>query len=53
MFVRLLFPIAGYLGRHSGLNVWIWSIDNIDLGIRANFNEVVVCQKLAGSPELV
>lgn len=46
------YDVASYMSRHSGLNCWIMSIDKIDLGIRADFNEVVICQKPVGKPAL-
>ena len=36
------YDIVPYLQRHSGLSVMLLSIDNIDLGIRADLNEVIV-----------
>ncbi len=36
------YDIASYLQHHSGLNFIMLQIDNIDLGIRADFNEVLV-----------
>jgi SAM-dependent methyltransferase len=46
------YDVASYLMRHSGLSCWIWSIDKIDLGIRADFNEVVICHKVLAKPAL-
>lgn len=39
------YDVIPYLAQHSGLTCWLWSIDSIELGIRADLNEVVVCQK--------
>jgi SAM-dependent methyltransferase len=39
------YDIAGYLQHHSGMSVLILQIDNIDLGIRADFNEILLCVK--------
>ncbi len=36
------YDIAGYLQRHSGMSFLMLQIDNIDLGIRADFNEVLL-----------
>ena len=46
------YDVVSYLTRHSGLSCWMWSIDKIDLGIRADFNEVIVCHKPLMEPEL-
>lgn len=39
------YDIASYLHRHSGLNVIMIQIDDIDLGIRADLIEVLVATK--------
>jgi len=39
------YDVAGYLAHHSGLTVTIHAIDDIDRGIRADLNEVIVCTK--------
>jgi SAM-dependent methyltransferase len=41
------YDIAPYLAFHSGLSVTIMDIDNLDHGIRADLNEVIVCHKVA------
>jgi len=45
------YDIAAYFFRHADLTVTIIDIDNIDMGIRADLNEVLVCRKL-GIPSL-
>jgi SAM-dependent methyltransferase len=40
------YDIAAYLAEHSGLSIMIMDIDNIDHGIRADLNEVIICRKL-------
>lgn len=40
------YDLAGYLAHHSQLIVTIVDVDNIDKGIRADLNEVLVCRKL-------
>lgn len=37
--------IASYLQRQSGLSIVIFDIDDIDRGIRADLNHVIVCMK--------
>lgn len=39
------YDIAGYLGAAGGLEVELVFIDNIDLGIQAEFNDVLICRK--------
>jgi len=41
------FDIANYLSRLSGLSTTIIFIDNLHLGLRARFLEVLVCRKLS------
>lgn len=45
------FDLAGLLADHSGLVTWIRDVDKIDLGIRADLNEVMICQKLVPSQQ--
>ena len=40
------YDICGYLQHHSGLSFLMVSIDNIDLGIRADLNEVLIGFKM-------
>jgi SAM-dependent methyltransferase len=44
------YDIAGYLARFGGLEITLVNIDNIDLGIRAEYNEVLVCRKPQAIP---
>ena len=37
--------IAAYLSHHSGLTVTICDYDIVESGLRANFNEVLICRK--------
>lgn len=45
------YDIAAYLSHHGGLAVTMIDIDNIDLGVRAELNEVLVCRKIS-SPNI-
>jgi len=40
------FDLADYLGRASGLSITIVFVDNLELGLRAQYLEVLVCRKL-------
>jgi hypothetical protein len=46
------YDICAVLSAHSGLVVTLHSIDNISHGIRAAYNEVVVCRKIASIPAI-
>jgi SAM-dependent methyltransferase len=44
--------IVDYLAAHSGLTVSQFNIDDLTKGIRAVYNEVLVCRKLGVVPKL-
>jgi SAM-dependent methyltransferase len=46
------YDIIDYLATHSGLSVSMFYIDDISRGIRAAFNEVLVCRKAPALPPL-
>jgi SAM-dependent methyltransferase len=39
------YDVCGYLARQSGLDVAMVVVDNIDLGIRAEYLEILVCRR--------
>ena len=41
------FDIAGYLGHVSGLSTTLFFIDDLQLGLRAKYLEVLVCRKVS------
>jgi SAM-dependent methyltransferase len=46
------YDIVAFLSTHSGLIVTLHAIDDISLGIRAAYNEVIVCRKAESVPEI-
>ncbi len=46
------YDLTAFLSARSGLVVTLHSIDDITRGIRAEYNEVVVCRKVASIPSI-